>query len=188
MQCHGLGARRPNTVLVGWPSDPGRVEAFGSMLRVIQGMKRSLLAIRHRDEQADEWEVPSGTIDIWWRGMANGALMLLLAYLLTRNAQWRTRRIRLLRVITNDAGREEVLVHLNELIEHARIPAQAEVVVAERVAEAIQHHSRWAAVVFLGFEPPEEGKELALFEGMERLAGPLPITIFVNSAGGMSLE
>ena len=188
VQCHGLGALRPNTVLVGWPSDPSRAEAFGSMLRVIQGMKRSLLAIRHRDEQADEWEVPSGTIDIWWRGMANGALMLLLAYLLTRNAQWRTRRIRLLRVITNDAGREEVLVHLNELIEHARIPAQAEVVVAERVAEAIQHHSRWAAVVFLGFEPPEEGKELALFEGMERLAGPLPITIFVNSAGGMSLE
>ncbi len=191
VQSHGLGALRPNTLLLGWPSHPERAEAFGAMLRVVAGLKRSIVAIRtadDEDEADDPWEVPEGTIDVWWRGKANGPLMLLLAHLLAANPEWRMRHIRLLRIAPSEAATQEMSRHLKELIETSRIRAIPQVIVAENVAETIQSASRRAAVVFLGFEAPEEGRELAFFETMERLAGTLKRVVFVDSAGGMELE
>jgi amino acid transporter len=187
-QCHGLGAFRPNTVLLGWPADPSRVESFGSILRIVAGLGRSIVAIRSAEDVEDPWEAPQGTIDVWWRGKQNGTLMLLLAHLLTTNPEWRSRTIRLLRVAASDAAREEMTSHLRELIETSRIRATPVVIVGDDVARAIQETSRAAAVVFLGFEAPAEGREEPFFRAMERLAGPLETVIFVDSAGGMELE
>jgi len=78
--------------------------------------------------------------------------------------------------------------HLEELIEESRIRATARVIIAENIAETIQATSREAAVAFLGFEAPDEGREIPFFEAMERLAGNLKRVIFVDSAGGMELE
>jgi hypothetical protein len=114
--------------------------------------------------------------------------MLLLAYLLTKNDAWRGRSIRVQRVIEKEAGRADVERHLTELISSARIRAVPVVVVASDAEEAIQRTSRWAAMVFMGFEAPEEGEERTFVDRMERLAGPLPRVAFVDSSGGMSLE
>jgi amino acid transporter len=188
LQCHGLGAMKPNTVLLGWPNDPDRVESFGAILRVVSDFQRSLVVVRSIEESPDPWKVPEGTIDVWWRGKTNGPLMLLIAHLLTTNDQWRTRRIRLLRVASSDAAREEMTEHLNELIETSRIQATAQVIVADDVPKAIQHASARAAVAILGFEAPEPGEESVFFAGMEKIAGGLPRVIFVDSAGGVELE
>jgi amino acid transporter len=188
VQCHGMGVLHPNTVLLGWPNDPTKVESFGSILRVIAGLKRSIVAFRTTEEVDDPWEVPQGTIDVWWRGKANGPLLLLLAHLLTTNPEWRTRPIRLLRVAPAEAAREEMLDHLATLIETSRIRATPRVIVSEDVPATIQRTSRTAAVALLGFEAPEEGAEVLFFETMERLVGDLPRVIFVDSAGGMALE
>ncbi len=187
-QCQGLGALRPNTLLLGWPTSAERAESFGATIRVIAALERSIVAVRFSEEPDDPWEVPQGTLDVWWRGYRNGELMLLLAHLLHQNDEWRTHRIRLLRVIENEAGRDEVRKHLDGLIESSRIRARSEVVVSTDVADAIQRTSRDAAVVFLGFEAPDEGAEIAFFEQMERFASRLPRVVFVDSVGGMSLE
>jgi len=188
VQCHGLGHISPNTVLLGWPTDPDRVEQFGSILRVVAGLGRSVVVVRGRDETADPWVVPEGTIDVWWRGKANGPLMVLLAHLLTTNPEWRKREIRLLRVASAEAGREEMTRHLAELIESSRIRAVPKVVIGDDVPEAIQKTSYHAAVVILGFEAPEEGSEVAFYQAMERIAGDLPRVILVDSAGGIELD
>jgi amino acid transporter len=188
VQCHGLGVLRPNAVLLGWPNDPARVESFGSILRVVAGFRRSIVVVRSTEEPEDPWEVPQGTVDVWWRGKANGPLMLLIAHLLTTNDEWRSRRIRLLRVASSEAAEEEITEHLKQLIETSRIRVTAKVIVADDVPGAIQRTSRNAAVAILGFEAPEEGEEQAFFEGMESLAGSLPRLIFVDSAGGVELE
>lgn len=188
VQCHGLGALRANTVLLGWPTDPQRVESFGATLRVVAGLNRSIVALRVSDEPDDPWDPPQGTVDVWWRGKANGPLMLLLAHLLVSNDAWRSRPIRLLRIARSEAAREEMTRHLTELIESSRIRVTAEVIVAEDVAEVIHKMSRSAAVVFLGFESPEEGTEADFFAAMERLAGDLPRVVLVDSIGGMELD
>ncbi|REK06722.1 MAG: amino acid permease [Planctomycetota bacterium] len=188
VQSHGLGALRPNTILVGWPNAPNRGEAFGAMLRSVAGLERSIVTVRFRPEPDDAWQAPPGTIDVWWRGHQNGDLMLLLAYLLTQNSGWRGRTIRVLRVIANEAGYDEVHQHLTNLIETARIRAIPQVVIAPDAQQAIQATSASSAVVFLGFEAPAEGLEQAFFDRMEAIAGALPRTVFVSSSGGMTLD
>lgn len=188
VQCHGLGALRSNAVLLGWPSDENRIAPFGTTVRIVTGLGRSVLAVRFRDEPEDPWDVPTGTLDVWWRGQKNGELMLLLAYLLTRNQPWRGRPIRLLRVIENEAGRDEVKRHMESLLSASRIRGSTVVVVAADPARAIATTSSQAALVFLGFEAPAEGTELAFHAQMEALAGDLNRVVLVDSIGGASLD
>ena len=187
IQCHGLGSLRPNTVLLGWPGDLTRVETFGGTLRRIDRLGRSTVILRHKSDE-DPWIAPRGSIDVWWRGRRNGEMMLILAHLLKRNQDWRTRPIRLLRVIENEGGRDGVREHLETLIDDSRIRATAEVVVSSDPRGAIQDVSRTAAITFFGFEPPERGVEESWYHGIERWTGELPRVLLVNSSGGMSLE
>ena len=53
---------------------------------------------------------------------------------------------------------------------------------------SLQQTSHSAALIFMGFETPEEGDEQEFFERMERWAGGLPRVAFVDSVGEMSLE
>ena len=188
VQCQGLGFLHPNTVLLGWPKDADRALAFTATMRTVTGLDRSIIAIRTSEEVVNHHLPAPGTIDVWWRGLKNGELMLLLAFLLTKNTEWRGRTIRLLRVIENEAGHTDVLIHLNELIESSRIAARPQVIITDDLTHSIQQHSRHAAVVILGFELPEVGQEASFFERMEELSGPLPRVVFVNSAGKVSLE
>jgi hypothetical protein len=188
IQCQGLGALRPNTVLLGWPTDPQRGELFGATLRGIAVLERSIIAVRFAEEPSDPWDVPPGTLDVWWRGRQNGELMLLLAHLLRQNPSWRSREIRLMRAIENEAGREEVHRHLSRLIDAARIRATPRVVVTGDILAGIQQTSRSAALVIMGFEAPEEGQEQAFYDRMEHWVGDLPRVLLVDSIGGMSLE
>lgn len=197
VQCHGIGGLRPNTVLFGWPNEPERAPAFGATLRLVARLGRSIIAARFLDyreedpataEHGDAWAVPMGTIDVWWRGKQNGNLMLLLAHLLHQNPEWRRNPIRMLRVLPSEGARAEVTRHIEATCAAARITAEAVVVVGDRPAELIQATSASAAIVILGFEPPEEGSDAQFFERMEAFAGRLPRVLFVDSAGGMELE
>ncbi len=196
VQCHGIGAMRPNTVLFGWPNDAGRAEIFGAAVRVVSRLQRSIIAARFlerrsegkSDPRNDVWYVPRGTIDIWWYGKQNGGLMVLLAHLLHQNPQWRTNRIRLLRVVQSEEAKLGVIQHARQLCAEARIAAEVLAIVHEEPAVAIQETSQHASVVILGFVPPAEGDELEFFHRMEAFAGELPRILFVCSAGGMELE
>ena len=192
VQTHGLGALRPNTVLLGWPQDLDRIESFLETLQSIGSLERSTILLRFSAEamEADTemTATPLGTIDVWWRGSQNGELMLLLAHLLTQNPNWRSRPIRLIRTIQNEAGRSDVLKHLNELIERSRIRATPHVVVTEDPARAMSTTSRGAALVFMGMNVPDFDSGIGFLERMSHFAGELPRVVFVHSSGGMSLH
>ena len=188
VQCQGMGALRSNTVMIGWPTEPKRAEAFGATLRTIASLQRSIIAVRFKDDPEDPWVAPAGAIDVWWRGRQNGGLMLLLAHLLTKTTQWRTRPIRLMRIIENEAGASEVEAHLRELADEARIIAAPRAIVSSNAMQDIADTSRNAALVLMGFEAPEEGDERAFYDRMELWAGDLPRVVFVDSIGEMSLE
>jgi hypothetical protein len=188
VQCQGLGRLRPNIVLLGYPLTVARRHVFCGLLRNLEGLGRSTVVYRRLDRTADEWAVPSGTIDVWWRGRANGELMVLLAHLIQTHRAWRSRRLRLLRVVDSDAGIGKVRSHLAELLKSARIDGVAEVVVSRNAGEAIQTKSRDAALVIIGMQPPRGGEEDAFFQHTEELVGDLPRVALVRSAGGMRLE
>ncbi len=191
IQCHGLGGIRPNTVLMGWPSSSERAEAFGTSLRLVQQLRRSLVVARFAetsDDNADPWEVPAGSIDIWWRGRDNGSLMLLLGHLLRQNPAWRDNQIRLIRMVENEAARDDVRKHLTDLAATSRIEATPVAIVSNDVPQTIQTVSAAASITILGFEPPEDGTEEKFFASIEKTVGNLPRVLLIKSAGGMELE
>ncbi|MGE0609636.1 MAG: amino acid permease [Pirellulales bacterium] len=204
VQCHGIGGFKPNTVLMGWPKTLAKSEAFGATLRLLARLQRSAVCARLRVDSseneneaspeeveaklAEAWTAPVGTIDVWWRGMENGALMMLLAHLLHQNPDWRRNAIRVLRIVSHEDGVAQVRGHILELARSSRIKVEPVVVVGEDVPALIQRTSHRAAIVLLGFDAPPEGEEAPFFLWMESLVGDLPRVLFVDSAGGMELE
>ncbi len=188
VQCQGLGRLRPNTILLGCPLDVERMEVFAGLLRNVSALGRSVVVLRRTDKPDDDWMIPKGSIDVWWRGRANGELMVLLAHLILDHPQWQGKRLRLLRVVDNATASDEVRLHLRALLREARLKGSTKVVVSNDPASAIQTTSRNAAFVFLGMQPPEPGAEADFFYRTESLVGDLPRVALVQSAGGMRLE
>jgi amino acid transporter len=188
VQCQGLGRLRPNTILLGYPLTIERMRVFCLLLRNLQSLGRSAVVLRRTDKPDDDWDAPEGTIDVWWRGRANGELMVMLAHLILENKTWRGRQLRLLRVVESDAGMEDVRDHLDDLLREARINGVTKAVVSKDPAQAIQKTSRDAAFVILGMQAPTPGGEDEFYDRTEALVGSLPRVALVQSAGGVQLE
>lgn len=114
--------------------------------------------------------------------------MLLLCHLLLQNQDWRHQEIRLLYPIADEAARAEAEKQLKEIGATARIPLRPEVVVTTNVAKAIHQHSAGAGLIFIGFDPPEEGREANFVRGTGEFTRGLKNVIFVSDAGDVSLE
>jgi hypothetical protein len=181
LQGHSIGPIKPNIMLLGWPGDPERLRSFSHLLRSAQALGMSIVCVLDRELP---WMRPSRRIDVWWRGMQNGSLMLILAYLLTLNGEWTRACIRILRVVEKEAGRQSATQALEELCKAARISAEVEVVVSEQsFTEVLREYSHDAAVVFLGFQVPVESDMHSFPQRYAGLTEGLPTTLLIYSSG-----
>ncbi|MDY6951142.1 MAG: amino acid permease [Thermodesulfobacteriota bacterium] len=185
LQGHSIGPIKPNIMLLGWPGDPERLGPFTYLLRSAQAIGMSIVCVLDRELP---WVRPSKRIDVWWRGLQNGSLMLILAYLLTLNGEWTNARIRILRVVGKEAGRAAATRALDALSRAARISADVEIVVSEQpFKEVLKAYSHDAAVVFLGFQIPD-GPDMESFpKRYSELAEGLPTTLLIYSSGEADL-
>lgn len=188
VQCHGIGALRPNLVLIGYRDDLTQIEEFGAILRTLITLQRSVVVARTEvDDNEVSWLAPPGPIDIWWRAEKNGSLMLLLAHLLVQNATWRGREVRVIRVVRSEEGIEETAEFLRSRIAAARINAAPVVLVSEDPFLVLRSTSRASALVMLGFDPPEEGMADLIISTRDLVYG-LKNVLFVHSAGEADIE
>jgi amino acid transporter len=188
IQCHGIGAVRPNTVLLGWSETPEKVESYGTLLRNVSKLQRSVLVMRSADSFLRDASPPEGRIDVWWRGRQHGQLMLLMAHLISQNPAWGHRTIRLLQMVPHRSGIPEAMKALTDLIKNARIPAEPVVVVSDRFPPALKKESATASLVFLGFLPPAKGEEAHFVERTRGLMEGLPTVLLVHSTGAVALD
>lgn len=185
IQGHAVGPLQPNVVLMGWSSDPERAQSFVHHLQSVLLLGMSLILLK-------DGGLPRGRarrrVDIWWRGRENGSLMVLLAHLLTLNWEWSGARVRLLRLIQKEAGREPAAQALRALVDAARVNAEVEILVSEApFPEVLQRHSADASAVLLGFRAPEEDNAQAFRDYFEGMLSGLPTTLLVCSAGEADL-
>ncbi|MBI5016431.1 MAG: Na-K-Cl cotransporter [Deltaproteobacteria bacterium] len=185
-QANGMAAIESNTVLLGWPGDPRRLAELLRVIRRLERLRKSLVigrvqaGTRLREDR-------SRTVDVWWGGLQrNGDLMLLLAYLLTRNPAWRRARIRVLSVASNELMKAETDRFLGRLLPELRITAEVRVFVKPAdvgIRDLICAESASADVVLLGLATPPQGQDeeeyaRRLFELVEGL----PTVFFVKNA------
>jgi len=183
-QANGIAGLQSNTVMFGWSRMRERLESQLRMMRTLSALGRNTIIARIN------WAHEPGQqkrIDLWWGGLQNnGDLMLLLAYLLTLNPQWRDARLCVRSIARSEEERQSQLAALAELIPGTRIRAESEVILLEAeqtIPELIRGRSQSADVVFLGLREPEPGGEATYAENLENLASGLKTTIFVRSAG-----
>ncbi|MCP4640307.1 MAG: hypothetical protein GY851_07745, partial [bacterium] len=181
IQTLGVGPIRPNVAVFGWSDDPERLAASVGQYRTAQAMGMSLVVLHPGTRPFGHGHK---RVDIWWRGMKNGALMLLLGHLLTRNWEWSQAEVRLLRVLEKEEGHEEALADLRRLIESARVKASAKVVVSDQpFADMLKDRSSDADCVVLGCEAPEAGGEAVWHERYRAMFCEAPTTVLVCATG-----
>ncbi|MDI9431804.1 MAG: amino acid permease [Sedimentisphaerales bacterium] len=186
LQCHGIGGMRPNTVMLGWSEDPENLGVFSETLAITKRMKRSLIIIACQQEQEKTY-IPDGAINVWWTSQKNGALMLLLAYLLTRNNEWRDRPLRIIRPVAPKADIQNIEKEMGEQLSLARIEAELVIVPTETALDAVRIAMQPSAVLFVGFELPDEDSDpfIPQFQPIVDLPGDV---ILVYNAGDVSLD
>jgi amino acid transporter len=183
-QANGIPGIECNTIVLGWPDDLQRMTAFMKIIRRLKHLNQSLLIGRVGPLPAVE-EGSKRQVDIWWGGLQrNGDLMLLLAYLLSCNPEWRDSTIRILSVASNELMQQTTENFLNKLIPEIRIDAEVQVMIkaeGESVKNMILEQSAEADLVLLGLATPEEGKEEEYASRLYQLAEDLPASVFVHN-------
>lgn len=185
IQVHSLGPLKPNVVMLGWPGEGGRIRPFVQTMRLAGELGMSQIVLVEREGRARAGGPQR--IDVWWRGHENGSLMVILAYMLTLTFEWSGARIRLLRMVPDEASRQAAHTELHGLAEAARVEADIHVVVGESFAEILATSSGSADVVFLGFSIPDEEGAEAFHDTFTRLLAGLPTTLLVCSSGEADL-
>ncbi|MBN1424865.1 amino acid permease [Candidatus Fermentibacteria bacterium] len=186
MQAHSIGPLKPNTLLLGWPPRGTRAPLVGELLRAAGTLGMSALCLVDRGLPSSQ--KASSRIDVWWRGQKNGSLMVILAYLLTRNPAWRNARIRVLRLVEEADGAPQAQEELHALVRGGRIDADLQVAKADGPVEAaLRRYSADADVVFLGFGIPRQGADSAFYDRFNRMLDGLPTTILTCSNGDADL-
>jgi hypothetical protein len=185
-QANGMAGIASNTILLGWPSSPELQIQFLEVERSLSRLGKSLIVGRFKPNSLFRRKSRQRFIDVWWGGLQhNGDLMLLLAYLLSRNSDWRDARVRILSVATTETAKAQTELFLGRMLGVIRIDADYEIHLKDKdrsVREMIQAESAEADVVFLGLAPTPPGKEAEAAARMEQLAGDLPSVFFVHNA------
>jgi hypothetical protein len=124
-------------------------------------------------------------IDVWWQDDASSRLMLLLAYLITRNDEWRGASIRLL-TARSKRGRDKTRASLEDMLRAARIEANVEVVI-DADMEALASWCADAALVMLPMQLRGKQPLDPFGNRLDRLLSHLPMAVLVRAAENIDL-
>lgn len=178
LQGSGLGNLQPNTLLMEWGSGWLRDQDFPRTVRQALEMETNLLVYSKAEEPDSHLY---SVIDVWWSARANGSMMITLAHLLQSNRMWREHRIRILRIIRDEGGRESAENGMSELLRDSRIEVEPVIVVSKSPPlESIARESARSAVTFVGVSvrtlEEEEGPLSSYGPMVESMQGHLFLT------------
>ena len=202
LQSHSLGPIKPNIIMTGWPSMQKRVQPFFKHIKLIKDLNlNSIIVIGSAtasslatsyvinkntvNEIYDEGKVRH--IDIWWRGMNNGSLMVILSYLMTLNNNWKDVKIRLLRLSSKEKRNQEI-ADMEKLTQAARIDAEIKVITSQKsFKEVFRYFSKDSELIFMGFGIINDESYQEFYDNMRELLKDMPTTFLVSSNGEANL-
>ena len=181
-QANGIAGLHSNTIMFGWSDKKKRMISMLKTIRTISSFRKSSLLVRINELP----EISSrDRIDIWWRGKhSNGDMMLLLAYLLSLNDEWKNVKILIHIIILREEDRDFMLKNVEEMINEVRIKAKPIIIIKtpnKSVTKLIHENSKLASLVFMGLKLPQNGEEKDYVNRLEELSDGLKATIFVRN-------
>lgn len=178
---YGLGTLVPNTIVLGATEEASHHQAYCQMIGRFYAAQRNTLIVRYNEQRGFG---SRRHIDVWWGGRkGNGALMLILAWLLSTSLEWRGANVTIKMMVSSRSAALGAKRNLEGIILASRTDARMEVIVSEGKPfwDLIRESSASADIVFIGMaEPKEEFKDYYI-QLQKRTAG-LPSTVFVLAA------
>jgi amino acid transporter len=195
VQAYGIGPLKVNTILLNWfeherTQNLGiREILYGRRIKTAFRLGCNIIVLKTNEEEWERLQAIPATerrIDVWWWDDASSHLMLLLAYLVTRNKTWQTAKIRVL-APSADHPTEETMKEFQRRLADARIEAEPEMVFNANTSNIIAY-SKSASLVFLPFRL-KGNQPLDPFDNpIEQILADLPTTALVLAAEDVVLE
>jgi amino acid transporter len=166
MEYYGFGPLLPNTILLGGiKTEDETAEFVGFMQSAFS--KHNNIVIMNVDHRIQKVETASKReIHLWWDNFnaGNSDLMLVLAYMLQRNSNWKNKRIFLKAIVRDELQKKMKLQEFQKLSIEKRLPIEVEVYVSPLEIidrfDLVQEFSKDAEVVLMGLAPPPKKGEL----------------------------
>jgi len=130
IQSAGLGALKPNTVILSWPHDwknTSNWRSFIHSVRVVSEMRRAVIVAKEPEKFPDLTSRESGYLDIWWI-VQDGGLMLLMTFLLKQHKVWKKCNLRLFTVAQITDNSIQIKNDLVQLMYNLRLTAEVHVI------------------------------------------------------------
>ena len=179
VEAYGLGALFPNTVLLGDSEDSLHRLRYYTMVERLWRSKRNVVIVR----DAKRLGVSARKrIDIWWGGLqGNGALLMILGYMLKTSLAWREAEIGLKMVVPTEAAADDARRNLTNMLEQTRTGLRATVMVSDgRPALDLLHDSSLGAdLILMGMARPDQGNFAEYHDELRTRTSDLPCTVFV---------
>ncbi|NEP87525.1 MAG: amino acid permease [Okeania sp. SIO2C2] len=185
VETYGIGPLTPNTVVLGDSQEPSRRHRYCQLIGHIHKAKKNVVIFR---EDSDRGFGQHRQIDVWWGGLQNnGGLMLLLAYLLRTDIDWRNAEIYLKLVVPEQAAIQPTQANVDSVIRGLRISAVSQILVSNGRSfyDILHESSQNADLIFLGIRTPGENFT-QYYEDLQSKTANLPSTVFVLAAPGFS--
>jgi len=193
-QAYGIGPLRANLVLLNWHEEaPGRssrrqVKAYGAHLTESFRLGCNVVVLKagvKEGEALGEAPPAERRIDVWWWEDDSSELALLLAYLMTRTADWSGAAIQ---VVVARRGRQRVpITRFRQTLADYRIAAEPKVV-EEDAPEHFVALSADAHLVFVPFRLKQHLPVDPFGRDPGELLEDLPVTALVLAAEDIVLD
>ncbi len=183
-QANGIGGVKSNTIMFSWSENHERLVTLQRIIRSVAKVGKSTVLAK-LDNTLDPKK--ENNIDLWWGGQQrNGDLMLILAYLLKLNNDWKEANITIRTVVESEEEKYKMQKKMKLLIPESRIKSDIEIIVntnKDKISKIIQEYSNESDIVFLGLKITDESEEEGYANYLNDLTGKLKTVIFVNNPG-----
>jgi len=182
VEAYGLGPLVPNTVLLGDSQREQLRPRYCAMVEHFWKSRRNVVIVRDADR------VGFGErkrVDIWWGGLqGNGALLMILGYLLRTSLTWQGADVRIKMIMPTPTAAEQARANLVRVLHRTRTGLVPEILVAhDRPFPEILHESSAEAdLILMGMARPEGHDFAAYYQGLQARTMGLPATVFVLAA------
>jgi hypothetical protein len=182
-QSYGVGSFEANAAMFGWTDKPEHQQALIDALHDLLVLDRSVLVVRYDRNRGFGL---GRKIDIWWGGLErNGALMLLLAYLLRSHGRWRDAEVKILTAVQSNRQRAKAITELQRIMAETHLSAKIEVIRlrSSSIAKLMEQKSAHSDLVLVGLRQPRADESATEFFGhYNGFLEALPTTMLVASA------
>jgi amino acid transporter len=187
VSAYGLGPLVPNTVLLGDTADRTHYSEYATMIEHIYHSKRNVLIVQDDDHKGFQH---IEKMDIWWGGLkGNGALMMILGYLLKSGRSWNGVEICIKMVVPTEEAAESAKQNLCEKLQVMRVDFTTDIIVSgdEDFWSIINRESKKCSLTMLGLASPSDNFE-AYYTQLKENTKDISSKVFVLASQEMEFK